>query len=60
MLVLAILLARLDSQHLEKLHNIYALVGEVGLPLVTAAVFQWRPGGLWKIHEDLAQIPVQN
>lgn len=33
-------LAMLGSQHLGKLHKVYALVWEVELPLVTAAVFQ--------------------
>lgn len=36
----SLFLAMLGSQHLGKLHKLYALVLEVELPLVTAAVFQ--------------------
>lgn len=49
MWVLGIFLAMLGPQHLGKLHKVYAIVWEVGLLLVTAAVFQQRPEASGKV-----------
>lgn len=43
----------LDPQHLGKLHKIYALVWEMELPLVTAAVFQQRQEASGKVIKTL-------